>query len=65
MGLLAVWFCLLLQPRVAEDLQASKGFLARSRPQLPALVAAKRQLLQENPALAQALYDPSLVAGLN
>ena len=65
LGLLAVWFCLLLQPRVAEDLQASKGFLARSRPQLPALVAAKRQLLQENPALAQALYDPSLVAGLN
>lgn len=53
LALLAVWMYLILQARMAEDLQAARGFLSRSHPQLPALLNAKRQLLARYPMLAQ------------
>ncbi len=51
LGLLAAWFSLPLTERVAEDVQAVRGFQARRHPKVAALLDAKAQLLEACPGL--------------
>ncbi|HJV22653.1 MAG TPA: 1-acyl-sn-glycerol-3-phosphate acyltransferase [Holophagaceae bacterium] len=51
LGCVAAWLSLPLTERVAEDLQAVRGFLARRHPKVPALLEAKAQLLEACPGL--------------
>ena len=52
LGLLAAWATLPLTERVAEDLQAVRGFLARRHPKVPLLLEARDRLLAACPELA-------------
>ncbi len=53
LGLLAAWFTLPLTERVAEDLQAVKGFLARRHPRVPLLLEARDRLRAACPELTR------------
>ena len=52
LGLLAAWATLPLTERVAEDLQAVRGFRARRHPKVPLLLEARTRLLAACPGLA-------------
>ncbi|HJV90029.1 MAG TPA: 1-acyl-sn-glycerol-3-phosphate acyltransferase [Holophagaceae bacterium] len=51
LGCVAAWLSLPLTERVAEDLQAVRGFRARRHPKVPALLEAKAQLMGACPSL--------------